>query len=250
MGALNEMLMQYFNAGYYLFKAKPINYGADKYRLTRSCSSCINAMAFGHWCWDPSSSQLSLDDKIILGLDGEKIKQIQSWTHEHHKNTELKWGGSLPDLTTATTFKNVFYSDNTDIDIYVIYFSEIDAGLFLKDFEPGNKTDEYNFNNGNIAMRHYLMKMVPQKQDGTEEFLGYDLIGVEGDGAFHSFYCHNLTRQLEDAFSLIPNAHGLFNYIDQPDLIRSFINDPKNGLEPLPWYIAKVSRVIGVGSLE
>jgi hypothetical protein len=74
--------------------------------------------------------------------------------------------------------------------------------------------------------------------------LGYDFIGIECFGSFHSFYCHDITKTLTDQFSLILNGNGLFNKPDKPNEIREYLNDPRTGLEPVPWYVVKVTRQI------
>jgi hypothetical protein len=57
---------------------------------------------------------------------------------------------------------------------------------------------------GLFGLRENLQKKIEEKDDPTEEFLGYDFIGVENDGSFHSFYCHNIRDKIVDKFSFKP----------------------------------------------
>jgi len=81
-----------------------------------------------------------------------------------------------------------------------------------------------------------------QLKGAGEEFLGYDFIGIECDGSFHSFYCHDITNNLVDKFSLNLNSYGLLEKLEKPNEIREYLNSEKTGLEPVPWYIVKVKR--------
>jgi hypothetical protein len=43
-----------------------------------------------------------------------------------------------------------------------------------------------------------------------ETLIGFDVIGIELDGGFHSFHCHDLSTDLARRFSLEINEYGLF----------------------------------------
>jgi hypothetical protein len=57
---------------------------------------------------------------------------------------------------------------------------------------------------GLFGLRENLQKKIEEKDDPTEKFLGYDFIGVENDGSFHSFYCRNIRDKIVDKFSFKP----------------------------------------------
>ncbi|MBK9025835.1 MAG: hypothetical protein IPL69_18220 [Saprospiraceae bacterium] len=112
----------------------------------------------------------------------------------------------------------------------------------ISDFAEGNNTEEFNFNNGDFGLRKNLLLRIEEDQNISEEFLGYDFIGIECDGSFHSFYCHDITNNLVDKFSLKLNSYGLFEKLEKPNEIREYLNSEETGLEPVPWYIVKVKR--------
>jgi len=118
----------------------------------------------------------------------------------------------------------------------------------LDEFSEENNTDKLNYNKGNFGLRHNLIKRTEEGNDRNEELLGYDFIGLECDGSFHSFYCHDITKELIDKFSLTLNANGLFDRPERPVEITEYLNAPEAGVEPVPWYIVKVKRQKNAGS--
>jgi hypothetical protein len=229
---------RHYNGGHYLIKSKPIDFGVDKDKVVGNCSRCINFSVFDNWCLSWMSDKLDEREKIELELTDKKIEEIQKWT-----DSRFDYGSNVfPDLKAAIEFKNLFFKSRNDILIYSLYFPETDTNFLIDEFAEGKNTNEFNYNNGNFGLRNNLIKRTEEIDDINEELLGYDFIGVECDGSFHSFHCHDITKTLIDKFSLTLNANGLFDKPERPIEIRKYLNDPKTGLEPVPWYIVKVKR--------
>ncbi len=100
----------------------------------------------------------------------------------------------------------------------------------LEEFAEGKNTKEFNYNNGDFGLRNNLSRKTVEIDNINEEFLGYDFIGVECDGSFHSFYCHDITQALIEKFTLTLNANGLFDKPERPNEIREYLNNPNTGL--------------------
>ena len=229
---------RYFTGGYFLIKAKPIDFGSDIGKVVSTCSGCINFSVFDNWCLSWMSFKLEQKEKIELGLNDKKIKEIEEWTDSRFNNGS----NVFPDLKTATEFKELFLNSVNDIEIFSLSFSDTDSDLLISDFAEGNNTHEFNFNNGDFGLRKNILLRIEEDQNISEEFLGYDFIGIECDGSFHSFYCHDITNNLVDKFSLKLNSYGLFEKLEKPNEIREYLNSEETGLEPVPWYIVKVKR--------
>ncbi len=238
---------RYYNAGYYLIKKHPIDFGNDKEKIVSTCSGCINTTAFDLWALSWTNPKLDKDEKTKLGLNDNIIKQIQEWTDERHNNGKIGFGNVFPDIEMTLEFKDLFYKNRKDIEIFSVEFSEAETTNLIEDFESG-ENGEFNYNNGQFGLRENLLKKKTETDDSLSEFLGFDFIGVECDGSFHSFYCHDMTKELIDKFGLKINEHGLFERIPDSDLIREYLNDQETGLEPVPWYIVKVKKVTNASS--
>lgn len=231
-------MQTHYNAGYYLIKTKPFDLGTGKETIVRTCSECINFSVFDNWCLSWMSDTLDENEKKELGLTDEVIAEIHQWTDSRFHNGS----NVFPDVTTAIEFKDLFFNSRNDIEVYGLYFPETDAHLLIDEFAEGKNTTTFNYNNGDFGLRHHLIRKTEETDNTHEELLGYDFIGVESDGSFHSFHCHGMANTLADTFSLRLNANGLFDKPERPIEIRAYLNDPKTGLEPVPWYIVKVKR--------
>ena len=242
-----KQMERYYNAGYYLIKKRPIDFGNGKEKTVSTCSGCINLTVFDTWCFSGTIPQLDKKDKLELELNDDRIGLIQKWTYDKCHNQHLKFWHTFPDIKMAKEFKDLFYKDRMDIDLYSLEFSETDKNFLLEDFTPG-KNREFNYNNGAFGLREYLLIKSDETNDSISDFLGYDFIGVEGDGSFHSFYCHGITQELIDKFGLTLNKNGLFDKIIDPKSIRDYLNDQETRVEPVPWYIVKVKLIDNANS--
>ena len=118
-----------------------------------------------------------------------------------------------------------------------IYLSTTDSEALIKEFN--NEED----NQGKFGLRQNLLVKTEETDSPSEILLGYDLIGVEIDGTYHSFYCNNATQELIDRFNLELNENGLFKKIEDWTPVKEYLNDDSNGFEPVPWYVAKTKLV-------
>lgn len=229
---------KYYNAGYYLIKTKPLDFGIDRGKIVCTCSGCINLSVWDNWCLSWMNEPLDKSIKLELRLNSKTIKAIQEWTDSRFE-TEAN---VFPDLATALEFKQLFLTDIKDIAVYGLYFSATEANQLINEFAEGKNTNDINYNNGNLGLRRNLIRQVAAKEDTKETVLGYDFIGVEYDGSFHSFHCHSITSELIERFSLTLNANGLFDKPDNTAAIKTYFNDPDTGFAPVPWYIVMVKQ--------
>jgi hypothetical protein len=229
----------YYNGGCYAIKSVPIQYGEEENKVIRSCSGCFNIHAFDDWCVSWMSNK-NCQEKIDLDLSDEEFEEIQQWTDERYKfGTNV-----LPDLKTAIEFKELFFKTRNDIEIYSVYFSEFDANLLISQFAEREIIKSFKGDFPEIELRKNLQKKIKEVNNPIEEFIGYDFIGVEpSSGSFHTFYCHYLANTLIEKFSLRLNEFGLFEEVEEPNMIRTYLNSPSAPVEPVPWYIVKVKLV-------
>lgn len=170
-------------------------------------------------------------------FDANKIIQIQSWADKQFELGKLQWVNNFADLDTALEFKHNFLSHLSDVHIYSIYLNESDSEELIQTF----RSDEIN--QDKFGLRQNLLLKIQESERLNEVTLGYDLIGVEIGGSYHSFYCNNSTQDLIDKFNLTINDNGLFNEIDEWTAIKEYLNDENNGFEPVPWFVAKTKEV-------
>ena len=229
----------YYFGGYYLLRPKPIDFGSDKGKLTKTTSACINDALVDTWVysWSNRSNKLLKQVKKDFQLDDNLILQIQAWADKKFELGKLQWVDNFADLDTALEFKHTFLSHLTDVHIYSIYLSATDSEAMIQEFRNDQNKE------GDFGLRQNLSLKIEEKESLNEVLLGYDLIGVEIGGTYHTFYCNDATQELVDKFHLTLNENGLFNEIDDWTAVKEYLNDEKNGFEPVPWYVAKTKLV-------
>lgn len=227
----------YYLGGYFLIKNKLFGWSPDTNGIVQTCSSCINTRVFDYWCWSPANDRLTDEEKTALGLNAEKMRAIQTWVSEKYNEGKIIWGNVFSDLETVQAFKNLFFANRDDLYIQSIYLSETDTQSLITDF------DREEMNGGRYSIWHNLTEKIREVPDSAEELLGYDLIGVDIGGGFHSFHCHGIGKELAGRFGLTLNQHGLFSDIPDPEAVRSYLNSGTAPVESVPWYIAKTKRL-------
>lgn len=142
------------------------------------------------------------------------------------------------DIESTEEYRQTFFSHLEDIKTFAIYFDEKEASDILKEFSP--KSD----NEGEIGICHLLkLKIEEQATDERESLIGYDLIGIEFGGGFHTFHCHDIGKELSDKFGLTLNSFGLFDDCADWKPVLDYLNDEENGCEPVPWFVAKTKLI-------
>lgn len=233
----------YYLGGYFLIKNKLFEWSPETDEIVQTCSGCINTKVFGYWCWSPANDRLTEEEKTDLGLDAEIIREIQAWTVKKFNEGKIKWGDVFSDLETIQEFKNLFFANRDDLYIQAIYLSESDTQSLIADF------DHEEMKGGRFTIWENLSEKIREVPKSAEELLGYDLIGVDTGGSFHSFHCHGIGNELAGRFGLTLNQHGLFSHIPDPQAITTYLNSGTAPVEHVPWYIAKTKRLKTAGIL-
>jgi hypothetical protein len=228
--------MKYYIGAYYLIKLKPVDYGTIKGSKIYTCSRCINDSFFDSWAisWAKTEKTELVEIKETFDLTDKNIEEIQSWADKKLNEEKLGWINTFSDFKTLTEYKKKFFPNDSDFEILSISFPESNLSEALEKIKP---TD---LNSGEIGIYSNLKNKELDLQ--KEEFLGYDIIGIEISGDFHSFHCNDLANDLKDKFGLKINEFGLFEKIENWNEIIAFLNDPMNA-EPGPWFYVKVNRI-------
>ena len=140
-------------------------------------------------------------------------------------------------LDSVLEYKRIFFPHLEDLRIIAIYFDEYGASDLVKEFEsPFDKLGEF-------GLRLTLLKRIEDVKSKDEILLGYDLIGVEVGGSFHTFHCNDMGTKISEKFGLRLNDYGLFDHTKDWKPVLEFLNGINTGFEPDPWFVAKVKLI-------
>jgi len=229
----------FYHAGYYLIKMRPIHFGSEVSKRVFTCSTCINVSPLDYWSYSWTTKNNEGIDKIKeeFQLDDEKITSIRVWIDRAFEEKRIGWPNVFFELETAREYSQTFFSHLLEKRIYGVYFSEPETTDLLAEFDP--KKVDY----GSIGLFDGLQKRVPESLSSGETFIGFDIIGIECSGDFHTFHCHDISKDLTGRFDLKLNDYGLFEDSENWKSVTNYMNDEKNGFEPVPWFVCKTTLV-------
>lgn len=230
--------MNYYLGAYQLLKLKPLNFGAFKGQKILTGSRCLNESYFDAWALSWTEDAEDGKDKLSepereFNITKTEIKEIQKWADKKFNEKHLGWINTFNDFETIIEYKNKFFKSATDFKAIGIYFPETAIQGFINEFEP--QTD----NTGGIGILDTLKTQTPENMY-NEEFMGYDLIGMEFSGDYHSFHCYGNSNEIIKKFGLKLNESGLITEFENKQEVLSYANNPENGFPPVPWYLVKV----------
>ncbi|ANH83090.1 hypothetical protein A8C56_20775 [Niabella ginsenosidivorans] len=234
---MNDIATNYYFGGYYLTKLRPKGYGSGLGNLIYTCSECINDPLLDTWSysWATDNNKQIDEIKSNFKLSENQIDKIRNWVNDKIQDNKIGFLNVFQDLETALDYKSRFFIHLSDIKIFALYFDANEKEAILKEFRPQSETMR------EIGLRLTLLKEILEPEN--EIVLGYDYIGIEIDGSFHSFHCHDIGRELAGKFGLVLNEYGLFDSNLNSKQVLDYLNDEKNGCEPVPWFIVKTKLV-------
>lgn len=237
--AMGNIPIKYYLGGYYLVKLRPINFGTKKGSLIYTCSDCINDSLLEIWSfpWAIENERVIQEEKEKLEIDGYKINELKNWVAEKLKSDLIGSPNVFMTLESVLEYRQIFFPHLEDLKIIAIYFDEYEALDLVKKFEsPTDKLDEF-------GLRLTLLKRIEDIEGKDRILLGYDIIGIEVGGSFHTFHCNDLATKISEKFGLMLNDYGLFDHIKDWKPVLEFLNGINTGIEPVPWFVAKVKLI-------
>ncbi|MCC5946359.1 MAG: hypothetical protein JJT94_15615 [Bernardetiaceae bacterium] len=234
---MNNTETKYYLGGYYLTKLKPKNYGDSKGDFIHTCSECINDHILDIWSysWTTDNNKQIDEIKKNYHFTDQQIDEIRNWVDNKFNDNKIGFLNVFTDLQTAIEYKDRFFSQLDDIKIFALYFDAKERADILEEFKPQSEKM------GDIGLRLILLKEIEENEN--EVFIGFDYIGIEIGGIFHTFHCHDIGKELSDKFGLTLNNFGLFDSNVNSKQVLDYLNDEENGCEPVPWFIVKTKLV-------
>jgi hypothetical protein len=227
-------MTSYFG-GYYLLKLKRFDYGRLKDKRVYTCSDCTNDSLIKGWSfsWTTKEKEELAAIQKDFQIDKKVIDNISVWSDKKLESKAVGWINVFADLETVEEYRNKFFSHLPDTKIFSLYFPDSEATDIIEEFKPKE-------GNGTLGIWDNLNKKILETKDPNEIEIGYDLIGIELSGDFHSFNCHDIADELVEKFGVTINIYGLIEEQKDWKPLTDYMNDEANGHEPVPWYVCKV----------
>jgi hypothetical protein len=232
--------MKYYLGAYYFIKLHKAKYGSIKDTRIYTCSTCINNSYFDSWSitWSAVNNSGNVKEaKEEFNLTNSQIIGIQTWADQKFEEKKIGWINTFSDYDVLSEYKNEFFSNVQDYLILSINFPETEKNDLLEEFKIKEK------GTGAIGLWENVNRNIPEVTDESEVEVGFDLIGVELSGDFHTFHCHDLADELIQRFNIEINQYGLLAHENNWEQLVEYMNDEENGFEPVPWFFVKVKMI-------
>lgn len=217
-----------------------MKFGATMDKTVLTSSTCINDSLVDQWSytWTTDNNSQVNDIKADYKIDDITIEKIRKWVDQKHNDGKLGWIDVFTETVIADEYRRTFFPHLDDLKTFAIYFDETEANAVIEEFKP--KADK----EGEIGLVKMLNKQIEELENNDNETLvGYDLIGVEHGGSYHTFHCHDIAKELSDKFGLTLNSFGLFDNCGDWKPVLDYLNDEENGCESVPWFVVKTKLI-------
>jgi len=164
------------------------------------------------------------------GLSVEEIESMKTTVENMLSTKQLGWPNVFHTLDSAQDFYEKHLSKAKNFKILGIAFSEKDAEEFLIEENPNNSQD--------IGILNVLSKR--QEIPSNINSLGFEILGHEYGGDFHSFLCNGLEKDFAEKLGITFNETGRMKTYEDAKRAEEYINDESVGAEPVPWYACLV----------
>ena len=105
------------------------------------------------------------------------------------------------------------------------------AAAFLREEAPQERHD-------GSGVWTVLKRGVPLAQGGS--LLGFDVLGAEYGGWFHTFCCNGLEQEFNEKLGITFNEYGLIDDYSRAVTACEYTNRDDVGAEPVAWYPFRV----------
>jgi len=154
-----------------------------------------------------------------LKLTESGFEDLRSWVDRSLASSDLGWPNVFLNLRAAREFKHRFMHAVPGVHLIGLVIATDDAEEFIPDYETSG-----------------LGMIVPRRlpPDDAGLFLGYDVLGVEYAGDFHTFSCNGLAPDYVGKLGITFNAYGLIPDQDQALAAAEYTFAMKRALSPCP----------------
>jgi hypothetical protein len=238
-----KLISEWIQAGFFLIK-EAVPPPRDRQFLPPriiTASDCIAEVYPGYWALpggevssDGGTRQATLADvPKELKLTGSQFDDLRSWVERALASLDLGWPNVFLNLRAAREFKHRFMHAISGVHLIGLAIASDNVEEFTSD--PS-------------SMGEVASKRLPPDDSGV--FLGFDVLGVEFGGDFHTFSCNGLEKDYVEKLGITFNAHGLIPDQDQALAAAEYTNRDETGAEPVPWFAAKLYEYDLVNSVS
>lgn len=220
--------MDFYVGGYYLVQGHEMPTWMREDQLPVklwTVSPCICEIYPDSWVfsWSSSSSDNYQRD---LRLDNEGMNSLQALADKLMSQEELGWPNVFLDIVVARNFYHQYLKHIPDIKLLSIALSEPYLSEFVEENRPGP-----NMGEGGV----YKKLLQRHLRDNNAIVRGFEVLGDEYGGQFHSFICNSLQTDYSEELNIALNQNGMIDNYEDAIRAAEYTNLDEVGAEPSLW---------------
>jgi len=170
-----------------------------------------------------------------LSLDESGFADLRSWVERAIEERALGWPNVFFTLAAAAEFKSRFLRALQGVRLLGLSIANDVAAEFVREQCPPEGHD-------GSGVWTKISGSVRSTLHSSSRLLGFDVLGAEQDGSFHTIACNGLEQQLSEALGIPFNASGLIPDYSSAVAACEFMNREDVGAEPIAWYPFRVDE--------
>ena len=161
-----------------------------------------------------------------LGLPGGELDAVAAWVEARHASGEWGWPSFFTSIDAARAFVETFQPRAPDLVILGLALPRAYLDRYVADHpaDPGV---------GTFAIDEAIRRPSTPAPGGTP--LGYEVLGEELGGSFHSWHWNDLEPLVHDRLGITANDEGLIDDLEAATAAAELIGLDEVGAEPLRW---------------
>lgn len=177
------------------------------------------------WC-DSTPDELR-EARSALGLDDSGLEELRSWVARALDQGRYGWPSVFYELGDAREFLGRFLGSLQRLRIVGLSMARDVATEFVDQEGPPD---------GKGGSGVWTMLGRKKRLSRRLKPLGFDVLGAEWGGSFHTFSCNSLERELNEELGVTFNEWGLIDDYSKAVMASDHVNRDDVASEPLDWY--------------
>jgi hypothetical protein len=235
---MNELpllnINDFVSCGYFIAKTAT-DYRKSDFLADRlvTVSTCVTETLPDSWAieWVLKEQGEAIRMAEKWGINGSEVPRLVRWTTEAINRGLIGWPNVFASYDASQEFLREFPPVVSDWQLLGISLHREDAERFLRVTEPPQSQPGYA-PNGEMGVRGIARQEDAPHPGGV--VAGFDVLGVEISGTFHSWLCNSLEEDASKRFNITPTKDGLLAKYTEAKQLADYADI--GGAEPVPWF--------------
>lgn len=189
--------------------------------------------------WSTKTTEELHNLKQDLQLSGDTFAAATDYIDACFNENYLGWPSVWLNPEHARTFAALYLKHRNNVKLLGIALPETDYQKAIDEYTPVSEQD------GETGLFTMLKRYTILEESAAS--WGYEILGSEVGGGFHSFACHGLENAYARELHLPLNSHGLISAYTDVEKATQYTNLETTATEPvlwLPWLVFEMPMIL------